>query len=103
MHGAKSRQSYFISPPGSLDVSMVGKTMMISLNIDVVLDPSKKIHGSSSSSKSISNWQLLPDVILDWESGAFVYYMAFQPQQGLQQVNSHVVCCHQRVAHARRR
>jgi hypothetical protein len=85
MHGSKSQQSYFVSPPGSLDASMIGKSMMISLRIDTVSDTSKKAHGGSGS--GISNWQLLPDIILDWDSGAFVYYMAFQPQQGLQQVD----------------
>jgi hypothetical protein len=97
-----------------LHSSLVGQSMKISLRIDTLAAPAKKTHGAASSSGGgssssgggsggssssgggsggssgggvgISNWQLLPDIILDWDSGAFVYYMAFQPQPGLQQV-----------------
>lgn len=73
MHGPKAKQSFFESPPGSADASLVGKSLVISLHIDVhsaVSEAARKAPGSSSN--SISGWQLLPDIVLDWGSGALV-------------------------------
>ena len=89
-HASKSKQSWFASPPGVLDDSIVGHKLVLSIRIDNTNSDALKAAraSSSSSSSSISGWQILPDIILDWGSGSFVHYMAFQPQLGLQQVKN---------------
>jgi hypothetical protein len=75
MHGSKAKQSFFESPLGSVDASLIGNSLVVSLHIDIhplVSDAARKSPGSSSSSSSIGGWQLLPDIVLDWGSGALV-------------------------------
>jgi hypothetical protein len=72
MHGLKAKQSFFESPPGSADASLVGKSLVISMHIDVHSAVSESARKAPGSSNSISGWQLLPDIVLDWGSGALV-------------------------------
>ena len=51
MHGPKAKQSFFESPPGSAGASLVGKSLVISLHIDMhsaVSEAARKAPGSSS-------------------------------------------------------
>jgi hypothetical protein len=72
MHGLKAKQSFFESPLGSADASLVGKSLVISMHIDVHSAVSESARKAPGSSNSISGWQLLPDIVLDWGSGALV-------------------------------